>query len=217
MYYDARLHHPSTILISGPSGSGKTCLTNNLLEYKEELFKPICPSFTILIYEEWQTSYDSMHSRGFIHLALKGFPDIEYIKELLQEHKDNNGTLLIIDDQMQNIDQNIVNIFTIYSHHYNVTCILLTQSLFLSSKEYRTISLNTHYIILMKNSRDSSSVTQLAKQTNPFNTRYVTDSYIDATINPYSYLMFDLRQETPNEIRLRTNLFSETIHVYVKK
>ena len=215
--YDARLYHPSTVLIVGPTGSGKTCLTSNLLEYGKELFKPIHPSFTLLIYEEWQKSYDSMQAKGLVNLAMKGFPDIEYLKELLQEHKDIGGTFLVIDDQMQNIDQNIVNIFTIYSHHYNVTCILLTQSLFLSNKEYRTISLNSHYIILMKNTRDSSSVTQLAKQTHPFQTRYVTDSYIDATKNPYSYLLFDLRQETPNEIRLRTNVCSETIHVYAQK
>ena len=125
--------------------------------------------------------------------------------------------MLIIDDQMQYIDQNIVSIFTIYSHHMNVTCLLLTQSLFLSNKEYRTISLNSHYIFLVKNTRDISSLTQLVQQTHPFRTRYITDSYIDATRFTYSYLLFDLRQETPDEIRLRSNIFSDPVSIYTPK
>ena len=81
---------------------------------------------------------------------------------------DSGGTLLLIDDQAPRIDQNIVDMFTIYSHHLNITCVLLTQSIFCSKKEYRTISLNSHYIVLMKNTRDASSVTNLAKQTHPY-------------------------------------------------
>ena len=78
------------------------------------------------------------------------------------------GSLLLIDDQAPRLDQNIVDIFTIYSHHLNTTCVLLTQTLFDSKKEYRTISLNAHYIVLMKNTRDASSITNLAKQTHPY-------------------------------------------------
>ena len=123
---------------------------------------------------------------------------------------------MIVDDQMQKIDYNLVNIFTIYSHHLRVTCLLLTQSLFLSNKIYRIISLNSNYIVLMKNTRDSSSVSILAKQTHPFKTRFVTDSYLDATKKPYTYLLMDLRQETPEIIRLRGDIFSNVISVYVQ-
>ncbi len=52
-----------------------------------------------------------------INWSIKGFNNIEYLKELFEENKEKGGTLLIIDDQMQNIDYNLVNIFTIYSHH----------------------------------------------------------------------------------------------------
>ena len=166
--YDARLYHPSTILVCGPTGSGKTCFTNQLLKYSNMMFQPSAPSFRILVYDTWQDNYDIMVKNNVIDLCLKGLPNIDYLKEVLDEHKNNGGTLMIIDDQMQNVDQIMVNIFTIYSHHFNMTCLLLTQSLFLSSKEYRTISLNSHYIILMKNTRDSSSVTNLAKQTHPY-------------------------------------------------
>ena len=166
--YDARIHRPSTILISGPSGAGKTNLTKCIPQHAKVIFRPESPKHVVLVYDVWQNIYQYLVDNGLVHQTLKGLGDIEYLKEVFEEHKDIGGTLLIIDDQMPNIDQNIVNIFTIYSHHLNVTCLLLTQSLFLSSREYRTLSLNSHYIILMKNSRDSSSVTQLAKQTHPY-------------------------------------------------
>ena len=132
------------------------------------MFQPYTPAYVILIYDTWQASYEDMIKHKLVDLTLHGLPDEEYLKEIFDRYKNDGGCLLIIDDQMQNLDQKIVNIFTIYSHHFNVTCVLLTQSLFLSSKDYRTISLNAHYIILMKNTRDSSSVTQLAKQTHPY-------------------------------------------------
>ncbi len=215
--YDARLHHPSTMLITGPSGSGKSYFAKNLLECGESIFKPYKPGFNILVYHTWQNIYQEMTDKGLINMSVNGLTDYDYLKEVFEQHKESNGSLIIIDDQMDNIDQNIVNIFTIISHHMNVTCLLLTQSLFLSNKLYRTISLNSHYICIFKNARDRSSVTQLAKQTHPFRTRFITDAYIDATTNPHSYLLFDLRQETPEQLRILANIFSNPITVYVSK
>ena len=159
-----------------------------------------------------------MLQHNYIHLAIKGLSDIDYLKEIFEENKWKTGTLLLVtDDQMQYTDQSIVSMFTIYSHHYRVSRLLLTQSLFLSNKFYRTVSLNSNYIVLMKNTRDNSSVTHLAKQTHPFKTRFITDSYLDATKNPYSYLLLDLRQETPEEIWIRGNIFCDPITVYLPK
>ena len=107
---------------------------------------------------------------------------------------------------MQKVDYNLVNIFTIYSHHLNVTCLLLTQSLFLSNKIYRVLSLNTHYIVLMKNTRDSSSVSILAKQTHPFRTRFVTDAYLEATKEPFSYLMKLIKNQVARQYLYRFDL-----------
>ena len=120
--------------------AGKTSFTVKLLENRDILFKPNPPSFVVLIYESWQKSYYDMQEQKLIHLSIKGLDNMEYLKELFEENKDNGGTLIIFDDQMQKVDYNLVNIFTIYSHHLNVTCLLLTQSLFLSNKIYRVLS-----------------------------------------------------------------------------
>ena len=215
--YDARLSHPSTILISGVSRSGKTCFSKKLIENVNKVFKPTPPKYIILIYEEWQNMYDTLVDNKHVHLTMKGIEDFDYLKELMIEKKDQGGTLLMIDDQGSKIDQNIMKIFTIYSHHYSVTCMLLTQTLFDSKREFRTVSLNASYIVIMKNSRDASSITNLAKQTHPYRTRFLTNSYLDATKQPYSYLLIDMVPETPEEIRIRSNIFEDPIKVYMPK
>ena len=215
--YDARLKHPSTMLISGVSRSGKTCFSTKLIENVNRIFKPTPPKYVILIYEEWQNIYDRLVENNHVHLAMKGIDDFDYLKEIMIEKKDMGGTLLLIDDQGSKIDQNIMKIFTIYSHHLSVTCMLLTQTLFDSKREFRTVSLNASYLVIMKNSRDASSITNLAKQTHPYRTRFLTNSYLDATKQPYSYLLIDMVSETPEEIRIRSNIFEDPITVYLPK
>ena len=124
--HDARLHHPSTMLICGPSNSGKITFTKEILKHSDPLYTPHPPKFVVLVYETWQSTYDEMLQHNYIHLAIKGLSDIDYLKEIFEENKSKSVPLLVIDERMQNIDQNVVNIFTIYSHHYRVSCLLLT-------------------------------------------------------------------------------------------
>ena len=199
------------------SRSGKTYFSKKLIENVNKVFKPTPPKYIILIYEEWQNMYDTLVDNKHVHLTMKGIEDFDYLKELMIEKKDQGGTLLMIDDQGSKIDQNIMKIFTIYSHHLSVTCMLLTQTLFDSKREFRTVSLNASYIVIMKNSRDASSITNLAKQTHPYRTRFLTNSYLDATKQAYSYLLIDMVPETPEEIRIRSNIFEDPIKVYMPK
>ena len=68
-----------------------------------------------------------MQQKILIDIFMKAFDNFDYLKELFLENKDKGCTLIVIGDQMQKIDYNLVNIFTIYSHHYNVTWLLLSQ------------------------------------------------------------------------------------------
>jgi len=50
----------------------------------------------------------------------------------------------------------------------------------------------------------------------PKSSQFAVETYKDATREPYSYLLVDLRPEQYDELRLRTNVFSgETHYVYV--
>ena len=57
------------------------------------------------------------------------------------------------------------------------------------------MSLNCHYLVLFKSSRDSSQVNHLAKQMFPGHTKYMQEAFQDATKRPYGYLLCDLKPE----------------------
>ena len=93
------------------------------------------------------------------------------------------------------------------SHHRNLTLIFIVQHLFEKGKAMRTSSLNSHYIVLYKNPRDKGQIAILGRQMYPAHSCAFDEILKDATTQPYSYLLIDLRPETPEEHSLRTNIF----------
>ena len=82
----------------------------------------------------------------------------------------------------------------------------------------RTISLNAHYLVLFKNVRDSTQVSNLARQMFPGKSHFMIEAFADATMTPFGYLLVDLTSGSDERCRLRTNIFpGETHYVYVRK
>ena len=80
------------------------------------------------------------------------------------------------------------------------------------------MSLNAHYIVAFKNPRDVTQIATLAKQMYPGSTKYMIEAYQDATSKPFGYLLIDLKPQTDERIRLRTNIFpGEVNYVYTKR
>jgi hypothetical protein len=129
------------------------------------------------------------------------------IYEKVRPYKDNGGSLIIFDDTMSDIKPGFEKIFTILGHHTNSSLIFLSQNLFYNNKTFRNISLNFDYIVIMRNNRDLSQINYLAQQLCPGNTKYITQSYYEATQEPYSYLFIDCSANSPRELRLRSNIF----------
>jgi len=125
---------------------------------------------------------------------------------------------MVIDDLMNETDGSVANLFTKRSHHRNISVVFLVENLFHRNKNIRTISLNARYMVLFKNPRDASQFASLARQIYPNKSAFAVEAYKDATREPYSYLFVDLRPEQDEDLRLRTNIFSdETRYVYVPK
>ena len=111
----------------------------------------------------------------------------------------------------------VSQLFTKGSHHWNLSCVFLVQSLFFSPA-LRTIRLNSHVICLMRNAADKSQVMNLARQLYPGNTKHLLEAYKDSTNEKWGYLLVDLSPETDEKLRLRTNIFpGELLTVYVSK
>ena len=132
----------------------------------------------------------------------------------------DKNSLIIMDDLMFECskDQRMSELFTKFSQHRGMSVMYLTQNLFPPGKQSQTISLNSHYMIVFKNPRDSLGMTTLARQMYPNNVNYLLESFTDATQKPYGYLMLDLHQLTPENLRVRTNILpDERQIVYVKR
>ena len=146
---------PSNIMISGCTQSGKTFFTFNIINNADKLFTNP-PTKIIYCYKIFQRSFNSFQHKVTFH---QGIP--ENIEEIAD--KNNNHILIVLDDLMNCIDQRIVDLFTVGTHHLNISCVFITQNIFHHSKYLRTISLNAHYIILFRQ-RDSNQIEVLARQ-----------------------------------------------------
>ncbi len=211
---DVRFKTPANFYICGQSQSGKSYLVRSMLRNLEELFFPI-PSKVLYCYGEFQKEFDELSKTLPNVQFVQGFPSDLY--DMTEAH---DNSLVILDDLMSQCsnDQRVADLFTRGSHHRGISVLFLTQNLFPPGKLSRTISLNSHYMIIFRNPRDSLGIATLARQMYPKNADYLLESFNDATKRPYGYLLLDLHQLTPEDIRLRTNILpNERQIVYVKR
>ena len=188
---DSRLAYPFTCIVSGSTGSGKSVFTLKLIEHAREIISP--PSERILYcYGEYQQIFDN-------------YPGVEFHDGLpeVSSFDGNKRTLLMMDDLMTSMDDRVVGIFTKISHHRNLSVVYLTRNLFYKkNKLTRTLSLNSHYIVLFKNVRDATQVAILARQMYPGKSAFMIEAFKNATSAPYGYLLIDLKQETETNLDL---------------
>lgn len=198
--------HPFTCLISGPTGCGKTQFTFRLIENANVIIEPP-PEKIVWCYGVYQESFSKLPKVEFHD----GLPDISIFDGKLK-------TLLVLDDLMHETDDRVTKIFTKISHHMDVSVLYLTQNLFFGGKQNRTIGLNAHYLVLFRNPRDATQVAHLARQMYPGKSKFLIEAFKDATIKPYSYMLLDLKSDTDDKFRVRTNIFpNEENFVYVPK
>ena len=200
------MQHPFTCIVSGPTGSGKSVFTLKLIEHAQQIITPP-PERIMYCYGEYQKVLDN-YSNVESH---DGLPD-------LITFDGKSRTLLVLDDLMTNTDDRVVDFFTKISHHRNLSVVYHTQNIFYKNKQSRTLSLNSHYLVLFKNACDASQVANLARQMYPGKSAFMIEAFKNATNAPYGYLLIDLKQETDDNFRLRTDLFpGDNLFVYVRK
>lgn len=203
-----KLHHPSTFIIAGPSGSGKTVFTCNFL-HNLNLFD------TKIDRIQWyNTETTALPPRESLPPNL----EVEYFNKLPDSFENETETplLVIIDDMMHETASNnaVSQLFTKKAHHLSITALYITQNCFHSSKQNRDISLNASYIILFKTIRGKSQLNTLFQQMYPESWKHLQKIYKEATREPHSYLFIDLTQKTPDQLRLRTDIFKKHITCY---
>ena len=81
-------------------------------------------------------------------------------------------------------------------------------------KNLYTARMNARYLVLMRMKNGRSQIKYMGHQMYPGSTLFM-EAYDDATKDPYGYLLVDLDPNTPHELNLRTNIFSDTPTVYL--
>ena len=183
--------------------------SRNLLSVKSQLFDPP-PQTVIYFYKVYQPEYDLMKKDRSITFINELPQNVESFKSIVEPYR-ANGTLVCFDDYEQEIIDNISfykEIWTIISHHFNVTPIAVLHNLF--AKQLRTISLNTHRVILTKSLRDSSQISFLSRQCYPHIKNFLPAVYQHCiTLQDYPYLIMNFTpgRECDNYIKVSTRIF----------
>ncbi len=202
--FDSSFKWGFTCMVCGPTWSGKSSFVRKLIE-SAGFINPE-PERIIWCFGSFQESFRELKG---VELH-EGLPDMSIL--------DGRRTLIIVDDLMSETDARVTKFFTKGAHHNNASIVYITQNIFSRNKENRDISLNTQYLVLFKSPRDLSQVLCLGRQIFPDKIKYFKESYVDATNVPYGYLLIDLRTTTPDELRLRTNIFpGEDTFAYLYK
>ena len=206
--------HPFTSIIAGPTSCGKSYFVSKLLQHINVMIDSNI-SEIVWCYGESQPMHEKIRSLCKIPVRFnEGIPDLNDVAP----ESDIKPRLIIIDDLMREANGKVVDIFSKGSHHRDLSVIFITQNIFHQSKGSRDMSLNAHYIVMFKNPRDKSQIFHFSRQICPENAKFLQESFADATSKPHSYLLFDMKQNTPDAFRFRTDIFpGEANAVYVPK
>ena len=128
--------------------------------------------------------------------------------------EENYGSkLIIIDDLMEEASarDDVKHLFT-RGRHENASVAFLTQNLFHKSKHSRDMAINADYLVLFKNPRDGSTITNLGRQMQ--NGKFLQEAFRQATREPFTHLFVALRSATDERLRFRSNVFDAHPIVY---
>ena len=195
----------TSIGVSGTSNSGKTTFVYKLLKHKDAMFETppekilYCHGIDQPLFLEMESTLASIHFH-------KGLPS----KELIEQYSySKSGNIIVLDDLMDSVvsDAEMEKLSTLGAHHRRLIIIYLNQNLYCKGSKARTISLNTHFLVLMKNPRGLSSLQCLSRQVFSGKSKLLIEAYNDCMKTPYGYLVLDLSPFSNEETRLRSDIF----------
>ena len=200
----AAVELPFTLIAAGVSGVGKTHFVHRLLTTLGAI-KP-APSRIIIHHgSAYQDVFDQYPSWVEFRKGYDGAP--------LEEN-----AVHVFDDLLGDIEQHskvLQDAFTKGRHHSGISVIYIVQNIFpKSEKGFRTMSLNSQYIVLFQQSRDVLQIQTLARQMRPGETKFFMSAYLDAVSVPFNYLFLDFKPTTPSDQRISTFIFPEERRIY---
>lgn len=207
-----KLRHPFNAIVVGPSGTGKTVLVRRLIAQYRCVTNITAPSIKVLWAYSVPESLRPIETASVSVEFYQGLPS----EAVLRQKKPN---ILVLDDLQFDVSDNekAASIFTKLSHHLSMSVFYIVHNFFLKSKMARTIAVNLHYVIFMRNPRDVSQIKHFASQLGFSDQKHFLSAYKKATDHNWSYFVVDLRPDTPEPLRMRSRLTSEELTREEKK
>jgi hypothetical protein len=208
---DFHFKTPSLIYVTGASFSGKTEFILKLIRDKKRLFIPNVHR-VVFVYAEEQPQ---------LFARLKEVcPEIIFVNGLYQlqsqiEFDATLSTLLVLDDiaHESSSSEYVLQLAVRQSHHKAITVIYVQHNLFQQNKYSRTISLQSKYVILFKNPRDSNQYKYLGNQIfgHGIGGKFLVQIFREVSQGvAYPHLIIDIHPESLNpKLCLISNLFPE--------
>ena len=151
--------NPFTLTLAGPTQCGKSTFIYNLIKTSRKKYSHK-PGKFFVFYSVWQDLYNQMAKLNTGIEFFAGMPDADFIHEAVDP---NRNDTIILDDLAQNLNKSTVEMFNVLSHHMGCNVCYIVHNLFQKGPFFREISLNSKYISIFKNPRDSSSIFHFAR------------------------------------------------------
>jgi len=202
-----KLPIPFSAIISGKSMVGKSYLVAKMVE--EHVFNGEF-SGVILVRDrgEFQDSYETIRKKYKNMLDFENFADFEtYFLENVEKLR---GYLILIDDLDEEAynSQIVAKICKYYTHHFQISMFLLTQTLFFKAKHHSEISRNVSFYIIFPNFRDQAGLQTLGYQIG--RPKFLTDCFrIMSSMKIRPYLVINFKPFCDERLRFTTGYLEE--------
>lgn len=204
----------STFSLCGMTQSGKSTWLFHFLQNLEYMFEEDPPKKVMYNYGVYQSLYDDIKQKCPFVTFNEGLPTADSVKDFAN----GDHSVIVLDDLLNDVVQNrdMEKLFILGSHHKKISVFFLSQNLFQQGRCARTIALNTAYLVLFKNYRDTSQLITLGRQLVPGNHTALIEAYKDAvSLKCYGYLVLDFSPHADDRFRWRTNIFpGEDVVIY---
>ena len=197
----------SNILVVGATSSGKTTTVLEII--KQRLIEP-WPQKIFYLYGAKQDFMDSWNKN-------KENPPIEFISglELGVLETVSQPKLLVIDDLMLSLNKDLTNHFIRGSHHQQTTTIYISHSIFLNDDNYRIMSNNCQYMLIMRNKRNLAQLTRLARQILGVAYKRILEAYDHNRNNQFGFVLLSFHPKVPEELLVLTNFFKPCPSIFL--
>ena len=215
--FNIQLEPNFKLFLSGPSKCGKSYFMGQLLANLDSIAeKP--PQRVVYVYGYWQDKMTDMQAKNLVDVFIEGGGNDLHTKLRDYQRIVNNEDLLVIfDDQMMDNKgggglKTIAELYGQGARHMGMSLCFICQDIFYENKDFRFIRKNSDYWIFFKNPKDVQAINLISNRITTNST--LTRIYQEATVQPYSYLLIDTRQQANRYTRFLSQLFDRS-HVVV--